>query len=142
MRNIPILLAAVGALHAAPTFAQATAFDGGWNVVMSCTPHVGEDDDGDAKGYKQEFSATVVQGRLEGTYGTKDQPGWHFLRGDIKPDGSAALRLDGIVDNPKYAIKDAPRGKPYSYRVKARFEGNSGSGERMTGRACAFTFSR
>ena len=34
------------------------------------------------------------------------------------------------------------RGKAYKYRVKAQFDTFSGSGERLTGRACHFTFAR
>ena len=53
-----------------------------------------------------------------------------------------ALRLDGMVNNPKYAINEAPRGKLYSYRVNAHFEENTGVGQRLTGRACEFQFAR
>ena len=64
------------------------------------------------------------------------------MHGKISEDGSATLRLDGIVNNPKYAINDAQRGKEYSYRVKASFEPASGVGQRLTGRACDFQFTR
>ncbi|MEO6407209.1 MAG: hypothetical protein ABIO45_00445 [Burkholderiaceae bacterium] len=37
------------------------------------------------------------------------------------------MRLDGVVDNPKYAFNDAQRGKPYSYRVNAQFDEASGA---------------
>ena len=127
-------------LLAAPTIAQVTPFDGAWNVVMACMPHAEDDDD--AKGYTHRFDATVIEGKFEGTHGTKGQPGWHFLHGKIHADGSATLRLDGVVNNPKYAIRNAPEGKPYTYRVKARFEGNIGIGERLTGRVCDFKFAR
>jgi hypothetical protein len=120
--------------------AQATRFDGAWNVTMRCPPHVSADDE--AKGYTHRFPGQVASGQFSGTHGAEGQPGWHFLRGPIKEDGSAALRLDGIVNNPQHAINDAPRGKPYSYRVKARFDEKSGSGQRVTGRVCEFMFNR
>ena len=128
------------ALPLSAAFAQVTKFDGAWNVVLICPPHNAEDDD--AKGYTHRFDGQVINGELSATHKKEGEPGWHFLHGRIKETGDASLRLEGIVNNPKYAINEAPRGKPYTYRVKATFEGNSGSGERVTGRVCTFTFSR
>ena len=99
-------------------------------------------DDDDAKGYTHRFSAEVRDGRLRGTHGSEGEPGWHDLHGKIGPQGDAVLRLDGIVNNPKYAINDAQRGKTYSYRVQAHFEERSGIGQRLTGRACEVRFAR
>ena len=59
---------------------------------------------------------------MRGTHGKEGEPGWHFLHGKINDDGRATLRLDGIVNNPRFAINDAQRGKKYSYRIKAQFE--------------------
>jgi hypothetical protein len=136
-----LALALVLALASSPAaHAQATRFDGAWNVTMVCPPHDGRDDD--AKGYTHRFPAEVANGELAATHGKQGEPGWHFLRGRIKDDGDATLRLDGIVNDPRYAIHDAARGKQYSYRVKAHFEKSSGSGQRLTGRVCEFTFVR
>jgi hypothetical protein len=135
------VLAAVVCLAAsAGASAQASRFDGDWQVTMNCPPHNVSDDD--AKGYTHRFPARVVDGVFTGTHGKDGEPGWHFLRGAIKPDGDAVLRLDGIVNNPRYAIHDAPQGKLYSYRVKAHFEAAAGSGQRLTGRVCTFQFTR
>lgn len=129
------------AIVSPPLGAQASApFDGTWDVVLTCPPH--NDSDDDAKGYVHRFEGTVREGRLQATHGTRDQPGWHFVHGTIQPDGSATLRVDGVVNNAKYAIKDAQRGKVYSYRVKARFDATRGIGQRLTGRVCEFAFSR
>jgi hypothetical protein len=140
MRSL-IALAAVSLL-ALPGSAKAepSRFDGPWRVTMTCPPH--DDADDDAKGYTHQWSGEVVEGQLSATHGTEGQPGWHFLRGKISPNGDAALRLDGIVNNPKYAINDAPKGKPYTYRVKAHFDGSEGTGQRLTGRVCVFRFAR
>lgn len=119
--------------------AQASPYDGRWNVAMTCPPHP---DDNDTKGYTHRFPADVKNGELSGTHGVEGEPGWHFLRGPIRADGSATLRLDGIVNNADYAINKSQRGKQYSYRVKAQFEANSGSGQRLTGRVCEFRFTR
>lgn len=141
MRFAPIIIAAAlcaAAAAAAPS--QPSRFDGAWSVTMTCPPHNGADDD--AKGYTHRFAAQVQDGRLRGTHGTQGEPGWHFLHGRINDDGSATLRLEGIVNNADYAINNAARGKPYSYRIKALFEGDSGSGQRITGRVCDFAFAR
>ena len=120
--------------------AQESKFDGPWNVSMTCPPHSDADDD--AKGYTHRWQAEVRKNRIRGTHGKEGEPGWHFLHGKIQDDGSATLRLDGIVNNPKYAINDAQRGKEYTYRIKAQFEEKSGLGQRLTGRACEFKFTR
>lgn len=119
--------------------AQSTRFDGAWRVTLVCPAHSGKDD---AKGYTHRFSGQVVNGELSATHGTEGEPGWHFLHGPISENGEANLRLTGVVNNPDYAINKAHQGKRYTYRVKARFTDTGGSGERVTGRVCTFTFDR
>ena len=114
-------------------------FDGPWNVTLTCPPHSGDED---AKGYTHHFPGEVSNSRMHAVHGAEGEPGWHLLTGAIAEDGSATLRLQGIVNNPKYAINGAQQGKAYQYRVKAQFEASSGSGERLTGRACHFAFAR
>ena len=119
--------------------ADATPFDGAWNVTLTCPPH---NEDEDAKGYVHRFAGEVRNGEFRATHATEGEPGWHFLSGTIAPDGSAMLKLDGIVNNPDYAVNKAFRGKPYSYRVRARFEASGGSGQRVGKRKCDFQFKR
>jgi len=104
----PIIVFALGCAVAAAQ-AQEGKFDGAWNVTMTCPPHIDADDD--AKGYTHRFAAEVQKSRIRGTHGKEGEPGWHFLHGRIDEDGSATLRLDGIVNNPRYAINEAERGK-------------------------------
>ena len=143
MHRLPLLavlaIAAV-ANTAAAQANQATAFDGAWNVTLACPPHNASDDD--AKGYTQRFPGEVTNGQMHAVHGKEGEPGWHLVTGRIAADGSATLQVDGIVNNEKYAINNAQRGKAYKYRVKAQFDAASGSGERLTGRVCHFTFSR
>ena len=134
-----IALAAVALAGPALAGAQATSFDGAWNVTLACPPHSGDDD---AKGYTHRFPGEVTNGQMRAVHGAEGEPGWHLVTGRIAPDGSATLQVDGVVNNEKYAINNAQRGKAYKYKVKARFEGTQGSGERLTGRVCHFTFSR
>ena len=132
--QVTLLTVSVGA------FALPSKFDGSWSVTMTCPPH--NDAEDDAKGYTHQLVGQVVDGYLTATHGKEGEPGWHLLKGKIQADGDAALRLEGVVNNPKYAINDAPKGKPYSYRVKARLDEKSGAGQRLSGRACDFRFER
>ena len=134
-----LVLTALALCGPAASLAAPTPFDGVWNVTLRCPPH---NDDDEAKGYTHRFPAQVVGGALRGTHGEEGEPGWHLLYGTIAADGSAKLRLDGVVNNPEHAINKAQRGKQYSYRVRAQFTPASGSGERLTGRVCEFRFAR
>lgn len=118
---------------------STTAFDGSWDVVLTCPPHNEEDD---AKGYVHRFPAEITGGIVRGTYGREGEPGWHLLTGTVEPGGNAALRLEGVVSNPDYAINKAQRGKAYAYRVRASFEQAKGSGQRVGRRKCDFQFNR
>ena len=133
-----VLASACAALPAL-AWAQSTSFDGAWNVTLVCPPHSGDDD---AKGYTHRFRGEVTDGRMRAVHGAEGEPGWHLVTGTIGADGAATLRVDGIVNNEKYAINKAQRGKLYSYRVKARFDAKEGLGERLTGRSCTFRFER
>ena len=119
------------------TAETTTPFDGKWNVTLTCPPY---HDDDDAKGYVHRFGAEVKDGFFRGTHGTEGEPSWHDLSGAIAPDGTALLKLDGIVKNPDYSVNNAYRGKPYSYRVRAAFESRSGVGQRVGKRRCDFRF--
>ena len=140
MRPMAAMLTLSGALFAAAAHAQTgSPFDGDWDVVLHCPPF--DDQDDDARGYTHRFPGKIVGGELSATYGTAGEPGWHHLHGTIAPDGRADLRLDGIVSRAEYAINKATRGKPYSYRVRAKFEPPQGAGQRVGRRKCEFTFS-
>lgn len=121
--------------------APSTAFDGDWRVVMTCPPHADARDD--AKGYTKRFKGTVAQGRLQvASAQAGDEPGSVQLSGPIEADGTALLLFEGVVSNPDYALHNSPRGKPFQFKVKARFSGDEGQGERLTGRVCRFEFKR
>ena len=137
---VPLVVALADTTALAQPAPASSTFDGAWNVTMTCPPHNEEDDD--AKGYTHRYTGQVTAGELRAVHGTDGEPGWHLLRGRIGDDGNAALRLEGVVSNARYAINGAERGKRYSYRVKAHFDGSSGTGERLTGRTCTFVFKR
>ena len=139
MHSRTLLFLAAGIVASAGACAQSTPFDGAWNITLTCPPHHDADD---AKGYTHRFPATVSNGELRAVHGTEGEPGWHLLTGPIASDGSATLRLEGIVNSAEHAINKAQRGKAYKYRVKAQFEPTAGTGQRMTGRVCTFRFTR
>ena len=141
-KALQLILAA--ALAGAPLGAlaaneEASAFDGAWNVTLTCPPH---SDDEDAKGYVHRFPAEVRNGVFRGTHAAEGEPGSRFLSGTIGKDGAANLSLEGIVSNADYSVNHAARGKPYVYRVRARFEPASGIGQRVGKRKCEFRFAR
>ncbi len=139
MKIFPIVLSAAIFVVQSFAVAQPTKFDGAWNVTLTCPPV--NDADG-TKGYTHMFTAEVKDGQLLGLYGKEGELGSQRLSGHISADGTADLRLDGIVNNPEYAIGKSPRGKPFTYKVRAKFERTSGTGQRTSGRICEFRFSR
>jgi hypothetical protein len=136
-RLLALVLAALPVL--APAADAGGPFDGRWEVTLTCPPH---HEDDDAKGYVHRFPAEVRNSILRGVHGSEGQPSWHLLTGPIDADGNARLELEGIVNNPAYAINNAQRGKPYSYRVRARFGASEGTGSRVGKRKCQFQFNR
>ncbi|MEO8058637.1 MAG: hypothetical protein ABI671_09950 [Burkholderiales bacterium] len=137
--GVALVVSATVTVSPARAAEDAAAFDGRWDVTLSCASH---HEDEDAKGYVHRFPAEVSGGVLRGTHGTEGEPGWHLLTGRIAADGRAALKLEGIVNNAEYAVGHAFRGKPYTYRVRAAFEGASGRGQRIGKRQCDFLFQR
>jgi hypothetical protein len=119
---------------------ETSAFDGIWTVAFYCPTYNAADDH--AKGYRKQFVAEVKDGVLRGGEGGEGEPGSFVLSGPIGRDGSAMLRLSGIVGSEAHAINQAPRGKPFAYRVKAQFEQAKGKGERQGKRKCDFEFTR
>jgi hypothetical protein len=146
VRHAALILASVlcgVALSTAPVRGAGSTtapFDGQWQVVITCPP-LHEDDDG-AKGYVHRFPAEIKNSVIRGTHGTEGQPSYHLLTGTIAPDGKAELKLDGIANKPEFSVNNAWRGKPYSYKVRAKFEPTSGSGVRVGRRKCDFAFNR
>ncbi|MET0540435.1 MAG: hypothetical protein ABWZ88_01645 [Variovorax sp.] len=139
-RQLWVSISLLGAAFAFAADAPGTPFDGAWTVMLRCPPH--DEGDDDAKGYVHEFPAEIRQGVFRGVHGTEGQPSWHLLTGTVPADGVTTLKLEGIVSNPAYAINGAARGKAYSYRVRARFGADGGTGERLGKRRCDFLFRR
>jgi len=115
--------------------ADASRFDGTWDVNLVCEPHtVG------VKPYAYHFSAEVKGGVLHGEHGTEGVPSWLVIDGKIQADGAALLEANGLTNNPDYALQHVPRKTPYAYSILARFEGTHGTGSRIENRDCQYTF--
>jgi hypothetical protein len=118
--------------------AQET-FDGAWRGVITCAPHA---EDGGARGYSYGFPAQVKNGVFHAERKAEDAPGSLRIDGPIQPDGTAELIAKGLTGHPDNAVRHPTPATPYTYRIKARFEGAKGVGTRLDARKCDFTFTR
>jgi hypothetical protein len=118
-----------------PAAAQASSFDGKWNVTQEC-----QGAPGGARGFTWRYDAIVKDGNLIGQYGTKGQPSSLTLTGKIQPDGVATLAATGLSGHSDYTAGFEQTGSRFSYPVSARFEAKRGTGLRSQGRTCTFTF--
>jgi len=130
------LVTAIAASGVLPARAADRPFDGAWTTVLSC-----ENTDG-ALGYSFKFVSTVKDGVLHGERGTSGKPGWLQIDGKIAPDGQAKLFADGLVGASETAVGRQPKGTSYSYHIDAKFDGDSGTGKRVEGRACSVEFQK
>jgi hypothetical protein len=134
--NLAIAPVAVSSAVAAGA-SDGTRFDGSWGVIALCPSTA----DG-AFGYTLQFTAEVKAGMLHGQYGTAGQPASLALDGVIQPDGTAKLAAKGFTGDPDYTQAKAKPSTPYGYDVTARFEGSRGTGTRVGGRICNYSFQR
>jgi hypothetical protein len=109
-------------------------FDGNWSVALVCPT------DKTAQGYTYHFAVKVKTGVLHGEHGTTGTPGWVALDGLIQADGRATLNAKGLTNIPKFSAYQVQTGTPYTYTVKAQFDGSRGSGKRIEIRACTLSF--
>jgi len=127
------------ALAQPSTSGAATAFDGNWQVTMTCPNNT---EKSAARGYKRQFPAQVKNGVLQGEIGVAESAGWLRIEGPIDADGSARLDARGRTGEPDFAVQHPPPSSPYSFHIDARFDGARGSGGRLEQRACNFVFER
>jgi len=134
-RAVDELLAPLGPAGAA---SRASRFDGAWEVALDCPPT----ESPAAKGYGYRFPAAVRERLLVGQHLGEGTPGSLRLEGVISSDGKARLTGRGRTAGAEYSLKHASPGTPFSFGVEARFEDARGSGRRLEGRSCTFTFVR
>lgn len=127
------------ALAMTPAFAQdAARFDGNWNATISCSAQ------GDTKLYRMDFPANVRGGQLSGEHGTAGQGGWVQISGQIKPNGSAYVLVNGLAGgNVNQAVGRVATGTPYKWHADTHFDGTVGQGLRTDNvRPCMIRFVR
>jgi len=113
------------------------SFDGKWLTTVSC------ENARDALGYSFRFVSEVKDGKLRGLHGTEGQPSSLLIEGKIDADGSAKLYATGRTGSKEYVPgRDTPRGTEYSYSIDAHFKSSKGTGTRVEGRPCSFTFEK
>jgi hypothetical protein len=139
MNRLATFTSLIVAMHLSTAGAQTSAFDGHWKLRLECPATTASEG---AKGYGYDLDTEISGGNLKAVRGVEGAPGWEFLHGTIDAEGVAHLTMDGIVNLGEYAIGRSPKGKAFSYPVDARFEGNGGVGQRLTGRTCRFLFQR
>ena len=132
---VPMLIIAHGSGAQTPT-AVPSRFDGAWQVTVQCATAKG------AAGYRWVFPATVANGRLHGEFGVRDSPDSFILDGPVQPDGAALLYGHGRTGNPGATVGSVNAGTPFAYHVKAQFDANHGTGQRVELRPCALDFVR
>jgi len=103
--------------------AENSAFDGTWNVKISCEQTF------NASAYTYKFVAQIKDGQLSGQYGEEDKPNSLKISGKIEPDGSSMLQATGLTG--KTGPKASAVGQAYNYAIKAQFNGSQGNGARM-----------
>jgi len=77
-----------------------------------------------------------------GQYRNTGQSPSMTLDGQIQPDGTASLSARGISGSAEHNIKFAQSATPIAFQVVAKFTGTTGTGDRMGGRGCKFTFTK
>jgi len=117
---------------------DATRFDGTWGVTLTCPDF--KDAGVGAKGYALRFLMDVKDGVLNGQYGREGAPGWLKYEGRVQPDGTAEIQARGLTGDPNTAVDRVRQGTPYTYRMKAQFEGTRGRGTRLDLRPCEAVF--
>ncbi len=137
MRLVIGLLMAVG-IAAAPGFSEAgDRFDGQWLTTVSCSAAR------DALGYSFRFVSDIKNGKFRGLHGTEGEPSSLLIDGKVGDDGKGNLYATGRTGSKEYVPgRDTPRGTEYSYSIEAHFKGDSGTGTRIEGRPCSFTFEK
>lgn len=115
----------------------AESFDGKWQTTVSC------EGARDALGYSFRFISEVKDGNFRGLHGTEGQPSSLLIEGKIDADGTGKLYATGRTGSKEYVPgRDTPRGTEYSYNIDAHFKGTKGTGTRIEGRPCSFTFEK
>jgi hypothetical protein len=115
---------------------SSSRFDGVWQTILSCPDSHG------ALGYSFKFASSVKNGLLHGEKGSRGEPGWLQIDGQINEDGKASLYADGLIGAADFAVGRRPAGTRYGYHIDALFAAASAQGHRVEGRQCSVVWTR
>jgi hypothetical protein len=127
---------AVAPLPASSTTRTNQAFDGNWDVTMSC-PNAGS-----ALSFARAFPATIANGVFRAEESTSGKPGWLLIEGSIPENGKATLIAHGLTGNAAYTVGAQKPGSPYAFTIDSQFERARGTGKRNEARPCNLTFAK
>jgi hypothetical protein len=134
---IGILAAALSVSFSPRALANGQRFDGDWQTTVSCASAR------DALGYSFRFISTVKGGVLHGLHGTQGDASSLQIDGRIGDDGVANLYAVGHTGSKEFVPgRDTPRGTEYSYSIDAHFNASAGTGTRIEGRPCTYSFEK
>jgi hypothetical protein len=120
-----------------PPAAPVLSFEGDWRVTISCKAADG------GQPFRNQYTAKVQNGHLQGQYLEKGTAGSHALSGRISADGYAQLGVAGLTGAPTYSRNNTPAGTKFYYPITAQFQGSHGTGWRTDGlRECSAMFSK
>ena len=137
IQNATRLLTALALLILPGVSLGGESFDGKWVTTVSC------EGARDALGYSFRFISEVKDGKFRGLHGTEGKPSSLLIDGTIDADGTGKLYATGRTGSKEYVPgRDTPRGTEYSYNIDAQFKGGKGTGTRVEGRPCSFTFEK
>jgi len=118
----------------APAAGEGRAFDGKWDVTVSCASS------GKAMGYTRALSATIANGVFHAEDRDPRTSSTLAIDGQIGADGKTTLSARGLTGPSAYTVNNSAPGSPYGYTIDAQFERSRGSGKRNELRPCSFTF--
>jgi Caspase domain len=128
----------VATLGATPALVAAPGrFDGAWLLKLTCSAT-----EGGAAGFQRGMWITIRNSALHGESGTKGQPNYLALDGEVQPDGIALLTAAGLTGAPQYTLGHQPPGTRFSFHAKAKFEPTHATGTRVEKRPCDLDFTR
>jgi hypothetical protein len=135
------VLAASAVCVAAQEAATVASFDGRWTAMLTCDDT--RDNDGRlVKGYSISLPVEIQGGRVLGERGSAGVPGYLKLSGAVVSGGGLELVAQGTTGSVDRNMGLTGAGRPYSYTLQGRLEGDSGSAVRRELRPCKANFVR
>ena len=85
---------------------------------------------------------TIVDGRLDGQYGTRGAPASVVFAGTVARDGTLEIRAVGHTGRSDFSVGQVAQGSQYSYTMGGRIDGGRGQATRREIRPCIATIAR